>query len=172
MTTAFTVLAFTVVLAEMFAAVGLSTVVPAAFAELVSILKKGSIAGVTLTAAQLSQIMAVLQKLVPPIPGLPAPPDPSDSDAVTEYNNAIQPVMNAIKGALTSADKLQLLAPKAATIDASFECGGSESYAETMGVEGVIQVVGVKAGFSAMFELHSSTTLKLHVEFAPVEYTI
>ena len=180
MSTALTVLAFTVVLAEMFAAIGMSTLAPAAFVEFASLLKlaaaavaagpsTGVIAGLPPTEL-INKLVPMLAKMIPSLPGLPPPP--TGTDDPTKYNQALDNLSKILQDMINKTQTLKLLTPKSATIDASFECGGSESLGMNVGAEGVIQVVGVKAGYSAMFELHSSTTIKMHIDFALVEYTI
>lgn len=164
MTPAITALAFTVVLAEVFTAVGLSTVAPAMFVQLCRLAKAAIAAGGNSDA-----ILENLARVAPPLPGMPRVPHDSDDE---DYEDAIAPIKEALSDMLENSDNLQLLVPSAASIDAEFSCGGSESYSATAGAGGVVKVVNVNAAFSSMFELHASTTVRLHVDFAPVEYTI
>ncbi len=164
MNPAITVMAFTVVLAEAFAAVGLSTLAPAMFVQFCRVARAALIGG----AANLDTLLTELVQVAPRLPGLPQLPDPNDPG----YQDAIQSVKDSIIEMLRSNDKIQLLVPKTATIDAEFSMGGSESASINAGVGGMIKVVNVNAGFSALFELHSSTTVRLHVDFAQAEYTL
>jgi|GEM_PF-5813181 len=90
----------------------------------------------------------------------------------TKYKNDLAAISDQLRQYIHASDKLQLLVPKSASIDAVFSCSGRESYHENVDVLGVLEVVGVKAGYSALFEMQSSTTIKLHVDFGPVEYSI
>jgi hypothetical protein len=165
MTTAISVLAFTVVLGEAFAAVGLSTLIPAMFVETCRAMK---VAGPALDAL-LDENLPILMKALP-LPGLPAPTNQGPLSQTEAGKLFIKAIKRLIED--PNFNKMQLLVPNSAKIDATFACGGCESYGVNAGAEGVIQVVGIKAGFSAMFELHSSTSVHLEVTFAPVEYTL
>jgi hypothetical protein len=171
-TTAISVLAFTVVLAEAFLAVGLSTLVPAAFVQMARVIRallKASTQDNTAIDAALDHLLDV----APILPGMPGPLPPDATTAERDARRAaLQPYKKAVRELIDSSDKLQLLVPKSANIDAEFSCSGGESYSANAGAEGVIQVVGIKAGYSALFEMKSSTSVRLHVEFAPVEFSV
>jgi hypothetical protein len=172
MTTAISVLAFTVVLAEAFLAVGLSTVVPAAFVEMCRVIRAMMLA-TTVDNTAIDLALDHLMEVAPMLPGMPGPLKPGATDADKEARRAaLKPYKDAVRELVKTSDKLQLLVPKSASIDAEFACSGGETYSANAGLEGVIQVVGVKAGYSALFEMKSSTSVRLHVDFAPVEYSL
>ena len=172
MNVAVTALAFSAVLAEMFTAVGLSTVVPNLFVEACRALKALG-TGTLSNPDLLAFVGQFFSKFASSIPGLPqAPAADAPADKWNDYTKAITPFITNLQKMLSTSDTLQLLVPKGGYIDASFSCSGRESYEGEASVLGVFEVVGVKAGFSALFEMKSSTTLKLHVDFAAVEYTL
>src|SRR5438876_11649099 len=105
METAISVLAFSVVLAEAFAAVGLSTLVPSAFVQLLRKLKELN-ADIAAHQNDIDILMPMLVKALPLLPG--------QTDKVDDYKKKLQEV---ILDLLNNSDKLQLLVPKAATID-------------------------------------------------------
>ena len=163
-------MAFTVVLAEVFAAVGLSTLIPNVFVQLCRALKLTGDAA--LTGVALDTVLGILVKGLA-LPGLPAiPAATADAGTKGAYEAKLQMIKNHLIKAVQDTKKMQLLVPNKATIDAEFSCSGGESYGYEVGAEGVIEVVGVKGGFSALYEMKSSMTIRMHVEFAPVEYDL
>ncbi len=150
--TAVSVASFSVVLAETFTAVMMSTLVPATFIEVAS------------TAKRLAQNAA-------------NPGDADTDDAVNQLDalpgvDGLKKVVNTIATATGEPTELQMLLPKTATIDAEFEFHGSESYAASVSGGAQVKVVTVSAGYSALYETSSSNKVKLHIEFASVPVQI
>jgi hypothetical protein len=169
MTTAISALAFSVVLAEAFAAVGLSTLVPAMFVELCRLVRAALAGGTN----DLDTVVDAVLDNLPPLPGMPKPlAADADDGARAVHTQAMAVFKNAIKEYVKRSESIQLLVPNKASIEAEFNCSGGESYSGNAGIEGVFQVVGIKAGYSALFEMRSSATVRLHVDFAPVEFKL
>lgn len=173
MTTAITALAFSVVLAEAFAAVGLSTLVPAMFVEVCRLVRAVADGTATSTDYTLDKVVDAVFDNLPPLPGMPKP---LAKDASPEEKAAHPQMMkifkDTVKQYVRNSEAIQLLVPNKASIDADFSCSGGETYGGNVGMEGVFQVVGVKGGYSALFEMRSAATVRLHVDFAPVEFKL
>ncbi|MFH7245252.1 MAG: hypothetical protein ACHWZW_20635 [Spirulina sp.] len=156
LSTAMSVASFSVVLAETFASVGLSTLVPNAFLALA---RSAHSASATIPSDDIEAALKSItksdqqSKVVPPVP---VPPDPAE-------------VAIALLGILgKSTSSVDLLVPKSASIDAEFEFYGAERYAADVSVGAMVEVVTVKGGYSALYETHSSNKVKLHVDFVTV----
>jgi hypothetical protein len=155
-TTAISVASFSIVLAETFGAVMLSTLIPATFVETASTMKrlakKHVDAHTEPTQEEKDGALSVLKSL----PGIPAISDALENVAM----------------ATAEPTNLNLLLPKQATIDAEFEFHGSESYAYNANVGAQVKLVTVEAGYSALYTVSSSNKIKLHIEFETVNITI
>ena len=73
-----------------------------------------------------------------------------------------------MRGAAASLDSMDILLPKDAKIHAEFEFQGSDKMSADVSVGGQVEVVTVKAGFSAMYESKSSNKITLDVNFVTV----
>lgn len=139
---------FSVILAETFAAVGLSTIVPAGVVTLARLAKN-------LPADQNSTGYAAA------------------NDALTEHSDNLNKTpakaVNAlVKSISESRPSLDLLLPKTAKIHAEFTFEGSERYSGEAAVGLMIDVVSVKAGASALYETKSTNKITLDVDFVSV----
>ncbi len=170
--TVMSVASYSVVLAESFAAVGLSTLIPAGFVTMARFIHEAAAlpAGNANRPADLS-----LTELTDALNGLSREDTTGDArtDGVTDAGNFRPPrPQDAAARLLTalakSTDHIDLLVPKKATIDAKFEFSGSERYSYDVSMGGMIEVVTVKGGYSALFECKSSNEIKLHVDFEMV----
>jgi hypothetical protein len=144
---AVSVAAFSVVLAETFAAVGLSSLIPAGFITTARLVKE--VAGPT--------------------------PDPASEEDVNKLTAALttegkpgDAAGKLLTALARSVDDLDVLLPKDAKIHAEFEFHGSEGYSGEAAVGGQIELVTVKAGFSALYTASSSNKVTLDVDFASV----
>lgn len=154
--TAVSVASFSVVLAETFGAVMLSTLVPAGLVEVAN------------TAKRLAAGVA---------DGGDADPDAEDdgagpADALAGVLAPVTDVVRSIAAATAEPTDLNLLLPKSATIDAEFEFHGREAYSAQASAGAQINVVNISAGYSALYETSSSNKVKLHIEFASVAVRI
>jgi hypothetical protein len=156
LSTAFSVASFSIVLAESFAAIGLSTLVPAIFAESASALKN-------LQSPTDDQVKKELGRYGP-IFGLVG--------AEKDKTSIPQEMADALLKAAKSSDSIKLLVPNKASLDAEFEFHAAESYKADASVGAMVEVVTVKAGFGELFETSSSNKIKLHVEFALAEFKL
>jgi hypothetical protein len=147
--TAVSVASFSVVLAETFAAVGLSTIVPNMFITAVRVLKAPG----AMTDADKKKLVGAVESLGGMLP------------AKTPAGGEAGLVASQI-------GDLDVLIPKKATIDAEFEFQGKERYAGDVSGGGTVECVQVKAGYSALYESSSRNRITLHVEFATVHVTI
>lgn len=167
-TAAVSVASFSVVLAEAFVAIGMSTLVPAVFVETVRMTKD--------LAAHLAE-------------NSPDTPDENEAKidgAIDRFNdlltenpgaNALKAATKALGTAISQPTELNLLLPKTATLEGEFEFHAAESYAlsGTAGGGASIQGIGmvtVNAGYSALYEARSSNHVKLRVNFETVNITI
>jgi hypothetical protein len=154
-TAATSVLSFSAVLTQTFAAVGMSTLLPAAFVESVRIAKSIAAAGEQNADALVESTLGPVTSLLP--------------------DNAREAAANALRSLARSASEpseLNVLLPKTATIDAEFEFHGAESYSAEMGAGAMVQLVSVNAGYSALYTVSSSNRVRLHIEFQTVNVTI
>jgi hypothetical protein len=158
---------FTAVLAESMAAIGLSSLAPTLLAAI------GKVAKCTLeealpearqaAQAELDALLGQVKKLGGAFgtrgeDGLPVP---SPGEVVAD-------LMQAIGKGLHSLEEINLLIPAKASLDAEFEFHANESYAGEAAAGAQIQLVTVKAGFSALYSSASSNRVKLHLDFVSV----
>ncbi len=143
------VASFTSVLAETFAAVGLSTIIPAGVVTVARMAKAAAANPGTSTAP--SPETAALNKAGAAVDLTPA--------------KAMGDLVKVVGESLTSLD---LLLPKTAKIHAEFSYQGSDSASVNASVGGMVQVVTVNAGFSAMYSSTSSNKITLDVDFVSV----
>lgn len=158
------VASFSVVLAEVFAAVGLSTTVPAAAVTLARLLKNaqtssptagsGGTATTPIDASVMSGLMEALNTL--PTTG---PLKPAD----------LEKLLRAVSLSLPSLD---LLLPKTAKIHAEFSFEGREKVSGGAEAGVAVDVVSVKAGYSAMYEMKSSNRITLDINFESVNVAL
>lgn len=146
--TAMSVGAYSVVLAESLAAVGLSTLIPAAFVASARALK----------AASDPQALVVDK---PPAQGI------MDKHKLGKLLPA-GAVPDVIGHIVRDAESLHLLVPKKADVKAEFEMQAGESYAMDGEAGFGMEVVGIHAGFSALYATKSQckVALDLHYEVA------
>ncbi|HVQ73987.1 MAG TPA: hypothetical protein VMT79_00455 [Candidatus Binatia bacterium] len=156
LTTALSVASFSVVLAEAFGAVMLSTLIPATFVETANTLKR-----IAKQRADSGQPVSDsdAEGALTPLASLPGV-------------DAIRDAIRNVAAATAEPSDLHLLLPKHATIDAEFEFHGQEEYAANVGVGAQIQLVTVNAGYSSLYSVSSSNKVKLHVQFETVKVTI
>jgi hypothetical protein len=158
LSTAVSVASFSVVLAETFGAVMLSTLIPATFVETANTVKRLAKSKAdqnppaTPSDTELTGATAALDKL----PGI----------------DAIRDAIRNIAAATAEPSELNLLLPRSATIDAEFEFHGNERYSANLQAGAQINVVNITAGYSALYETSSRNKVKLHIEFSSVPVTI
>jgi hypothetical protein len=143
------VTSFSIVLAETFGAVALSTLVPNAFVESANAVKR---LAADAADADKDDAMSPLGA----IPGV---------DAVVE-------AVKQIADATDDPTDMHILLPKNASIDAEFEFHGQESYQAGASVGGQVQIVTINAGYSALYTARSSNKVKLHIDFETVAVKI
>jgi hypothetical protein len=156
--TAFSIASFSIVLAECFAMVGMSTLIPTGAA----------------VAASTIRHAALENKQTPP-GTTPAQNDPLGqllSFGGSIASAPVEGIKQVIRTVAHDMDSISLLVPKSASIDAVFKFHANESY--SMNAEGgaMIQLVTVKAGYSALFAVETSNEVKLHVDFALVNFDL
>lgn len=140
------VASFSAVLAETFAAVGMSTLIPNA-------------------------LVLAAKAAKPSATGGTSPVNPSAIEAVEKLfheNNPVRGALATVRAAAASMDHIDLLVPKKATIDAEFEFQAAENYSASASVGAAVNVVTVNAGYSALYETSSRNKVSLHVEFGLV----
>ncbi len=153
---AVSVAAFSVVLAETFAAVGLSSLVPQGFITLARAAKQAAGADADLTAGDLEEMGSALSAISKSEePGKSVSPGKAASRVLTTLAKGV--------------DDLDVLLPKNAKIHAEFEFHGSEAFAGEAGVGCAVEVVTVKAGYSGMYAVSSSNKVTLDIEFQSVQ---
>ncbi|MCX6953849.1 MAG: hypothetical protein NTV51_17000 [Verrucomicrobia bacterium] len=150
--TAISVASYSVVLAETFAAVGLSSLIPAG----------------VVTAARVAKNLAAQGSTTPPdalkgnsseiLKALPIP------------TAEIDKLLLAVKDSLPALD---LLLPKTAKLHAEFTYEAREQYTLDYSANGALSyeglvTAGVKAGFHALYEEKSTNKITLDVEFVSV----
>src|SRR5262249_54450619 len=152
-TTVESVASFSIVLGEAFAALALSTLVPASF--------------VTITRGAKAALKAATT------PDAAASAQSSAEGAITSIVGASSPMnktlAQVIKGA-TADTGIDLLIPKTAHLHADFEFQGSEAMSVHGEVGGMIEMVTVKAGMSALYTSSSKNRVTIDVDFATVHY--
>lgn len=150
------VTSFSIVLAETFGAVAMSTLVPNAFIETANTIK--------LLAAKAAE----------------AGDNKIDDTSLANVNPlsafpGVESVVGAVKSiaaATSDPTDMHILLPKNASIDAEFEFHGRESYQAGATVGGQVQIVTINAGYSALYEAQSSNKVKLHIDFETVAVKI
>ena len=138
---------FSVVLGEVFAAVGLSTTVPAGVVALARMAK-----------------------------ALSSTPDADKApltDAKAKYTTSLEktpakPVIDLIDKMSASLDELPMLLPKTAKIHAEFTYEGRDLTEVGASLGAQVEVVSVNAGFSALYESKSTNKITLDVDFVSV----
>jgi len=161
---------FTAVLAESLAAIGLSTIAPALVATLGKQLKCAFESYAADSQATdrnkalepVRQGLQALNKMITPHKdGLPV-------DTVLDVIGSVMESM--IKGS-ESIEAIDLLVPKTADLDATFEFHANEQYEGEGQVGGMVSMFTIKAGMSALYSCESSNkvSLKLHFESVPVD---
>lgn len=142
--TAISVAAFSAVLAESFAAVAASTLIPATFLSVARAAKRANA-----TDDQRNALDALLQKL------------PGANDA-----------LGALKASAAQIDDIDLLVPKTAKIHGEFTFEATERYSADVAVGALVNVVAVAAAYSALYETTSTNRITIDVDFAAVNYTL
>lgn len=150
LSTAISIASFSVVLAEAFAAVGLSTAVPA---------------GVVTLARTAKQVAAG---------GSPPSSDVNPDTIADGFKSGpakeFAPLIRAIAPALRDLD---LLLPQKAKIHAEFEFEANEGLAMSVGGSlSYMSMVSVSAGYSALYETRSKNKITLDVDFVSVNVTL
>ncbi len=165
LTAAVSVASFSVVLAETFAAVGLSTVVPAGVVTLARMVKQ--IAGDPTQSAS-NGTTAAKDDVLHQIAGQDASGTTPAKLGMPGADTAAK-LVNAMAASL---DELNLLLPSSAKIHAEFTFEARERYdvaaSGNLGVAAEVAVVGISAGFSALYEAKSTNKITLDIDFAPV----
>jgi len=149
------VVSFSVILAETFAAVGLSTLIPDTF-----------IAGAKIAKSATDELETLINTKEPDTPASGATAAPALAKGA---RNALQVVGNAAK----HLDSLDVLLPHDARITASFSFQASDSFSELVQGGGAANVdgvgaVSVKAGYSALYESKSENKITLEINFKSV----
>lgn len=154
---AMSVASFSIVLAEVFASVGLSTLVPASFLQLAralrQVVKDEDLKG--LSADELTSAVSEFAKFLPLSDGK----DPNIASKV-------------IQSLLSSSDTIDLLLPKTAKIKAEFSFEASESYEAGFELGAQLNVVGVRVGYSALYNERSSNKVTLEIDYVSVQEQI
>jgi hypothetical protein len=159
---------FTAVLAESLAAIGLSALMPTLIASVGKQLKcafedfANDPANLEKALAPLREGLGSLNKMLATRDGEGLP--------VPSVMDVIESVLSSMARGSESIEAIDLLVPKSADLDASFEFHGNERYEGEAEVGAMVQLVTVKAGMSALYESTSSSkvSLKLHFESVPV----
>lgn len=141
--TAVSVAAFSVVLTQSFVAVAASTLVPATFLA-------------ALRAAR----------------GATNPGADTTGNSLVDSAPGVGEIVSGLRAGLASLEEIDLLVPTKATIDAEFEFEASEAYSADASLGGMVQVVSVAAGYSALYETSTRNKITLHLEFAAVNYRL
>lgn len=140
---AVSVASFSVVLAEAFAAVAVSTLVPATF----------------LSVARAAKAAAANANV-------------TEGDGFIGNLPGVGVAVEALKSASKRITDIDLLVPKTAKIHGEFEFQGGESLAAGASLGGQVQVVTVSAGYSMLYQSTSRNKITLDVDFAAVNYTL
>ena len=149
--TAVSVGAFSGVLTQSFVAVAASTIVPAVF----------------LTAARAARAAAAAA-------GNAAGNASGDTtgNALVTSAPGVSEVMEGLRSGIAQVDSIDLLVPKSARIEAEFEFEASEEYSADASLGGMVNVVSVSAGYSALYSTSTRNKIRLEVDFAVVNYRI
>lgn len=146
LTAAISVASFSVVLAETFAAIGASTLVPATFIAGLKLAKgageEAGDGGAGLGEDKLLQALGT---------------------------NPLAPVIDALTAGMENIDEVQLLLPRDARLHAEFEFEARESISLGASISlPALQVVNVNAGFAALYESKSKNKITLDMNFVAV----
>lgn len=144
LSTAVSVAAFSAVLAESFAAVAASTLIPATFLGVARAAKRSGSSDDQKNA---------LNVLLGDMPGAVAS-------------------LGALKAGAALIDDIDLLVPKTAKIHGEFTFEATERYSASAAVGALVNVVAVAAAYSALYETRSTNKITIDVEFAAVNYTL
>ncbi|HUQ07942.1 MAG TPA: hypothetical protein VM261_35850 [Kofleriaceae bacterium] len=184
------VASFSVVLAESFAAVGLSTIMPNLFIAAAKAAK--GVAGGTGSSPELiAKLNALHTKLAAgatasdtevrtaaaavdtafiaagaPQSATTAPA--TELSAMFHGESPVKKAMDMVAKAAHAVDHLDVLVPTKASIDAEFEFHAAEKMTGEAALGAAIEMVTIKAGYSALYEATSRNKVSLHVEFALV----
>ncbi|MFZ4506598.1 MAG: hypothetical protein ACOYON_02740 [Fimbriimonas sp.] len=150
---AISVLTFSVVLAEVFGAVGLSTLVPATF---VQIARAAANIGDenNLTQEEMSSALKAISRFLP------------------GSQEGVELATKVLLSMMSSSENLELLLPKTASIDAEFKFQATTKVDGGIDVGVMVQVVSVKGGYSALYEESSSNSVNLKVNYVAVQVPI
>lgn len=140
-TAAVSVASFSVVLAETFAAIGASTLIPATFVAGLKLAKGAGAGGAS-------------------------PLDDKSLGALG--SNSLKPVFDALGKGLANVSEVDLLLPRDAKLHAEFEFEANDKVEVGASVGGLVQVVTVNAGFSALYESRSKNRVTLDMTFVAV----
>ena len=156
---AVSVASFSVVLAETFAAVGLSTIVPTSVVTLARLAKQLA-AGAAPVQADADKIQSAISSV-----GSLTAKDSNNQPKPVNPGDAIATLGSALGKALPSLD---MLLPKDAKIHAEFTYEGRDSMSLNASAGGMINVVSVSAGFSELYESKSTNKITLDINFVSV----
>lgn len=150
LTAAISVASFSVVLAETFAAIGASTLVPAAFVSGLRLAKGvGEETGDGGSGLGDDAMLAALG------------------------TNPLKPVIDALSKGMKNIDDVQLLLPRDAKLHAEFEFEASDRVSVDASVSTpMLQVVSVNAGFAALYESRSKNKITLDMNFVAVNVAL
>lgn len=146
--TAVSVAAFSVVLTQSFVAVAASTLVPATF----------------LAAARAARAAAGA--------GGGGGSGSTTGNALVTSAEGVKEVMEGLRSGVGQLEEIDLLVPKSARIEAEFEFEASEAWSAGASLGGMIQVVTVSAGYSALYQTSTRNKIRLEVDFASVNYRL
>lgn len=148
---AVSVASFSVVLAQSFAAVAASSLVPATFLTLVRA-AKGVAAGSGTTTT----------------PTLPS------TDTLAAVNDMLgsDKLSKALSEAAKAVTDIDLLVPKTAKITADFEFQATDGVSANVSAGVQVEVVTISAGYSALYTSTSKNKIHLEVDFVSVNYVI
>ena len=152
LTTAVSVAAYSTVVAETFAAVGLSTLIPAAIVTTARAVNSAGDAAAD-DAERATARSNAIKKLEALLPG----------------GAGIADVLHAVAESNRSMD---LLVPKSGKIHTEFAFEAREETGVQAGVSALIEVVTVKAGFAGIYEASTKNKITMDVEFALVEFPL
>lgn len=156
---AVSVASFSVILAETFAAVGLSTIVPTSVVTLARLAKQ-----LASGAAPGSGDVTAIEDAVSSVGSLSKK---DSANAVKPVNpaDAVASLGKALGKALPSLD---MLLPKDAKIHAEFTYEGRDSQSLNVSAGGTVYAVNVSAGYSALYEAKSTNKITLDINFVSV----
>ena len=162
LSTAVSVASFSVVLAETFAAVSLSTLIPAGVVTMARLAKQFPKQLRDQDGNPVEETPEARAKRQGPLT------EAAGAVAATPAKAAAA-LVNAVGESLPSLD---LLLPKTAKIRAEFEFEGAERYEASVEVGALVKVVNIAAGYSALYETSSRNKITLEVDFVSVNVPI